>query len=91
MHGYAIVKAIEERGIRMAPSLLYRKLRRLMEDGQVEESDERPDEEEDDARRRYFRLTSLGRAVLAAEARRIVSLSRTRRVRRLAEEGGGHA
>ncbi len=85
LHGYAIVKAIEARGIGMAPSLLYRKLRRLLEDGLVEASGQRPHESEDDARRRYFRLTPLGRVVITAEARRILALSRSRRIRRLAE------
>lgn len=91
LHGYAILKTIEERGIRIAASLLYRKIRRMMEDGLVEESEDRPAELEDDARRRYFRLTPLGRDVAGAEARRILTLSRSRRIRRLAEEGArGH-
>jgi DNA-binding PadR family transcriptional regulator len=91
MHGYGILKSIESRGIGMAASLLYRKLRRLMEDGLVEESARRAEESGDDARRRYFRLSSLGEAVMTAEARRIMTLSRSRRIRRLAEGGGAHA
>jgi len=90
LHGYGILKAIESRGIRLAASLLYRKLRRLMEDGLVEESSYRREALEDDSRRRYYRLTSSGRRVLASEARRILALSRSGRLRRLAE-GGGHA
>jgi DNA-binding PadR family transcriptional regulator len=88
LHGYGILKAIESRGIRMAASLLYRKLRRLMEDGLVEESSYRPEASEDDSRRRYYRLTVLGRSVLGSEARRILELSRSGRLRRLAEGGG---
>lgn len=88
LHGYGIVKSIEERGIRMAASLLYRKLRRLMEDGLVEESRSRPGAAGDDVRRRYYRLTARGRQVLGAEARRILELSRSRRVRRFAASGG---
>lgn len=91
VHGYGILKAIEARGIGMAASLLYRKLRRLMEDGLVAESVEPPADAGDDARRRYFRLTALGRAVMSAEAHRIVELSKSRRIRRLASEGGAHA
>jgi len=91
MHGYGILKSIEARGIGMAASLLYRKLRRLMEDGLVGETVERPDAAGDDARRRYFRLTALGEAVMGAEARRILTLSRSRRIRRVAERGGAHA
>ena len=74
LHGYAIVKAIEDRTdglVRLEPSNLYRRVRRLIADGLVEESDERPVPELDDERRRYYALTRLGRAVLAAEAQRM--------------------
>jgi DNA-binding PadR family transcriptional regulator len=85
LHGYAILKVLEERGVRLAASLLYRKLRRLMEDGLVAESSGRR-APEDDARRRYYRLTPLGREVVAAEAARIVGLARSGPIRRLARE-----
>jgi DNA-binding PadR family transcriptional regulator len=74
LHGYAIVKAIEDRTdglMSLEPSNLYRRIRRLISDGLVEASDERPVPELDDERRRYYTLTRLGRAVLAAEARRM--------------------
>jgi DNA-binding PadR family transcriptional regulator len=87
LHGYGILKAIEARGIAMAASLMYRKLRRLMESGLVAETAERPAAAEDDARRRYYRLTGHGRAVIVAEARRILAMSESGRIRRLA--GGG--
>ena len=77
LHGYAMVKAIEERTegrVQLEPSNLYRRVRRLMKDGLVEESEERPAPELDDERRRYFGLTSLGRGVLEAEARRMREL-----------------
>jgi DNA-binding PadR family transcriptional regulator len=82
-HGYAILKAIEERGVGLAASLLYRKLKRLMEEGLVEES-RRVRRAHDDARRRYYRLTALGLEVVRAEARRIMVLARNGEVRRLA-------
>ena len=88
LHGYALLKVLDAHGMTLAASLLYRKLRRMMEDGLVEESDRRPKPDED-ARRRYYRLTALGRAVVRAEAARVVDLSRKRQVRRLA--GGRHA
>lgn len=89
LHGYAILKHLEGRGIHIAASLLYRKLRRMMEDGLVAESGERPAAGDDDARRNYYAPTALGAAVVRAEAARIVALSRNRQVRDLAR--GSHA
>lgn len=89
LHGYAILKVLERQEVRLAASLLYRKLKRMLEDGLVEESGDRRVPGDDDVRRRYYRLTGLGRAVTRAEASRIVELARSRRVRRLA--GGRHA
>jgi DNA-binding PadR family transcriptional regulator len=77
LHGYAMVKAIEDRTggrLSLEPSNLYRRVRRLMADGLVEESDARPAPELDDERRRYYGLTELGRTVLAAEAERMRGL-----------------
>jgi DNA-binding PadR family transcriptional regulator len=86
-HGYGMLKALEARGAGMAASVLYRRLRRLMEDGLVTEVVARRGE--DDARRRYYALTELGRTVAAAEAARIVGLARSGSIRRLAAEAGG--
>lgn len=71
LHGYGIVKAVEERSeakVLLDPANLYRTLRRMRRDGWVEEVDE-PDPE--DARRRNFRLTPEGRAVVRAEVERL--------------------
>lgn len=76
-HGYAMVKAIDERTegrVSLEPSNLYRRIRRLIREGLVEESDDRPVPELDDERRRYYGLTSLGREVLVAEAERMRGL-----------------
>ena len=94
-HGYAMLKEIEAATggrSRIAPSPFYRRIKRLLEGSLVVEADERPAPELDDERRRYFRLTPLGRTVLAAEAARLVELAGTERVRRLAMEttSGGH-
>jgi len=73
-HGYAImqeVARITDGATRLAPGGVYTTIRRLLDDGLIEESDERPDEELDDQRRRYYRLTGLGRAAVAAEAARL--------------------
>jgi len=73
-HGYSIVKRVEERShgtIRIEPANLYRSLRRLREQGVIEESERQPDPALDDSRRRYFQLTLLGERVLRAEADRL--------------------
>jgi DNA-binding PadR family transcriptional regulator len=87
-HGYAILKEIEratEGALRLAPSPFYRKLKRLEESGLVDETSERPAPELDDERRRYYRLTELGREVLSAEAMRLVELAGEERIQRLAQ------
>ena len=85
-HGYALMRdvAAESGGrIALGPGTLYGALKRLLALRLVSESDHRPDPEMDDQRRRYYRLTSLGRRVLAAEAARhasLVQLAQTKRV-----------
>jgi DNA-binding PadR family transcriptional regulator len=76
-HGYAIMCDVRDRtdgALRLSPSTLYASIRRLLEKGLIEELAERPDPEHDDERRRYYRLTPLGRAVAKAEARRLERL-----------------
>jgi DNA-binding PadR family transcriptional regulator len=73
-HGYTIMQEVERRTdgrIVLHPGTLYRALGRLLDTGLIEELDERPDE--DDERRRYYRLTPLGRAVARAEADRLAT------------------
>lgn len=87
LHGYAIMKEVERNTqgrISLSPSPLYRRLKRLMDDGVVAETDPAPDEPSDDERRRYYRLTPLGMEIIRAEARRIMELTTDERVRRLA-------
>ena len=64
---------------RLAPGTLYRSLRQMQERGLVAESDERPAPGLDDERRRYYRLTQLGRKVAAAEVERLEGLVRAAR------------
>lgn len=74
-HGYAIMRAVHERtggASVLHAGTLYRALARFVEAGLLEELDERP-EPGSDERRRYYRLTPLGRRVAAAEARRLES------------------
>src|SRR2546426_10391448 len=61
-HGYAIMQDVAEKSggtVRLGPGTLYGAVNRLLKDGLIEESEERPDPEMDDTRRRYYRLTHL--------------------------------
>jgi DNA-binding PadR family transcriptional regulator len=85
-HGYAIVKEVRRRSdgkVEIGASSLYAVLKRLLADGLVEETDERPDPALDDERRRYYRLTAFGRDVAVTELRRLESLLQQARVKRL--------
>jgi len=83
-HGYAIMQEVLNRTtgkVRLWPATLYGSIKRLIEANLIEESDERPAPELDDARRRYYRLTALGKRVLDAECDRLQELVRTIRVK----------
>jgi DNA-binding PadR family transcriptional regulator len=76
-HGYAIKKDVAARSggeVRLGSTTLYRLLGQLLDDGLIEESDERPAAHLDDERRRYYRITAAGRRSLAAELRRLERL-----------------
>lgn len=62
--------------VRLWPATLYGTLKRLMDQDLIAESDARPAPQLDDARRKYYRLTTLGRRVLAAESERLEDLVR---------------
>jgi DNA-binding PadR family transcriptional regulator len=81
-HGYSILLDIAERtegSHRISPSTLYSSIRRLLENGLIQELDERPDPNHDDERRRYYRMTPLGRKVATLEAQRLQRLLRDAR------------
>lgn len=85
-HGYAIGREIADRTggeVQLGPGTLYGSIKRMVASGLIEESDERPDPELDDERRRYYRITALGRRVAAAEARRMERLVAIARAKRL--------
>jgi len=87
-HGYQIKKSVEERSggqVRLDAGSLYRAMAKLLDDGLIAETVERPDPSEDDARRRYYRLTEPGRQVAATEARRLASLVEVARANNLIE------
>jgi len=78
-HGYGIMQDVLDRTtgkVRLWPATLYGSLKRLIEADLIEESKKRPAPEEDDARRRYYRLTTLGKRVLDAECERLQELVR---------------
>ena len=76
-HGYGVMQAVLERTegkVRLWPASLYGTIKKLIEADLIEESTQRPAEADDDPRRKYYRLTSLGRRVLAAESERLREL-----------------
>jgi DNA-binding PadR family transcriptional regulator len=82
-HGYGILREVTERGgPALRPGTLYRALARLLEEGLIEESEARPAPDLDDERRRYYRLTDLGREVARAEARRLATVLRSARAKK---------
>ena len=81
-HGYAILLEVEQRThgeVRLSAGTLYRSIQRMLEQGLLLETRERPAPELDDDRRRYYRITSLGRAVARAETNRLSTLLRLAR------------
>jgi DNA-binding PadR family transcriptional regulator len=76
-HGYGIMLEVLKRSdgkIRLWPATLYGSLKRLIQEGLIAETGERPAPELDDARRRYYKLTPLGRRVLDLESERLKAL-----------------
>ncbi len=86
-HGYGIMQEVEQRSggsVRLGPGTLYGAIKRMLADGLIEESADRPSLEEDDQRRRcYYRLTKHGRATATAEAQRLANLVRVAQEKRL--------
>ena len=75
-HGYAVMQEVAERTdgkVRMSPGTLYGSIRKMLDEGLIEESFRRG-APADDERRRYYRVTKFGRAVAAAEAERLAAL-----------------
>ena len=86
LHGYGIMQEVAEHSagqIRLGPGTLYGAIKRLLSNGLIVEAHQRPDPELDDERRRYYRLTDLGRQVLKAEAQRISKMVSVAQQKRL--------
>jgi|SRR5690349_22389697 DNA-binding PadR family transcriptional regulator len=76
-HGYSILQDVSARTdgkVRLSAATLYSSIRRMLEQGLVEELSESPDPESQDERRRYYGLTAFGRRVAMAEARRLTAM-----------------
>jgi DNA-binding PadR family transcriptional regulator len=81
-HGYGITQDIAARTsarMRIEPGNLYRSLKAMLDAGLIEESERRPAPDLDDQRRRYYRITALGRKVALAETTRLEAVVRDAR------------
>src|SRR5215472_17209892 len=81
-HGYAIIQDIASRTggeLKLGAGTLYRSIQRMLEEGLIVETRNRPAPEEDDERRRYYRITPLGSKVASGEGRRLQELVRLAR------------
>ena len=89
-HGYSIIQDIRERtrgDVELTASTLYGALSRMLEDQVIEEvKDPKPEPEDWDSRRRYYRVTEYGREVARAEAQRLSRTLDQARERGLAPE-----
>jgi len=86
LHGYGIMQDVARQtnnALQLGPGTLYGCLKRMLAAGMVEESDVRPDPGLDDERRRYYRMTPLGRRVVRAEAQRLADAVSAAKARRL--------
>ncbi len=84
-HGYALMQRVEQLtdgAVRMGPGTLYGAIKRMLADGLIEETEERPDPALDDQRRRYYRTTADGERACAAEEQRWETLLRNARLSR---------
>jgi DNA-binding PadR family transcriptional regulator len=92
-HGYAIMRDVEtlsDGAVKIGPGTMYGSIKRMLAEGLIEESDERPDPDMDDERRRYYRCSALGERVCGAEVERLTKLLKNASPRR-AVPGLGHA
>ena len=85
-HGYAILKEVAAQTggeVQLSTGTLYGIIKRLLQEGMIEELRRRPASEQDDQRRRYYRLTTAGRDAAAAEARRMQKVVARARAKQL--------
>jgi DNA-binding PadR family transcriptional regulator len=83
-HGYAIIQDVSMRTdgeLKLSAGTLYRSIQRMLEQGLIVETRDRPAPEDDDERRRYYRITPLGTAAAREETRRLAQLLRMARAK----------
>jgi DNA-binding PadR family transcriptional regulator len=88
-HGYAVIQDVESRtegALRLSAGTLYRSIQRMLDQGLIVESRRRPAAALDDERRRYYRITALGRSVASGEMGRLTQLVRLARASGLSPE-----
>src|SRR5438477_12457229 len=86
-HGYAIIQEVALRPggeLKLSAGTLYRSIQRMLEQGLIVETRDRPAPADDDERRRYYRITPEGTAAAKAEARRLAQLVKMARAKGLA-------
>jgi DNA-binding PadR family transcriptional regulator len=89
-HGYGIIQDVAARTggeLKLSAGTLYRSIQRMLEQGLIVETADRPLPELDDERRRYYRITPFGREVARAEARRMSQLVELARASGFVPEG----
>jgi DNA-binding PadR family transcriptional regulator len=90
-HGYAIMREVNERTgrrLRLGPGTLYGSIKRMLEQGLIEEVRGRAEGSGDDERRRYYKLTRHGRRVAEAETARLTEVLREARSHGLLPQRG---
>jgi DNA-binding PadR family transcriptional regulator len=90
-HGYAIMQDVAARtngALKLSPGTLYGSIRRMLDERLIVELSDRERPDEDDERRRYYRITTFGRSVAQAEATRLTTLLRQARAVGLAPGRG---
>src|SRR5262245_18741447 len=91
-HGYGIMQDVQrltDGEMKLGPGTLYRSIQRMLVDRLIEELDIALDDEADDDRRRYYRLTSMGLAVASADTKRLALLLDAARARNLLPRKSG--
>ena len=86
LHGYGIMQDVARQtagALQLGSGTLYGCLKRMLAAGLIEESEERPDADLDDERRRYYRMTARGRHAVRAEAQRLAGAVAAAKARRL--------